>query len=138
MSACFFLITRILLNVHWSMELLRRSRRRDQQGPDMASSSIITSATFYLEIHDLSIFPVPKRIKALQMLRTKEFLSAQNQSGAQESRRRILPHPSSCMDFQTIIWTVLFKFYAEVLPWLPVISLAVNSSTELSGRRAAS
>lgn len=45
-----------------------------------------------------SMILVPPKIKALQMLCTKEFPSAQNQSGAQESRRRILPHPSSCTE----------------------------------------
>lgn len=59
LSAWLFLITRILSNVHWSVELLHRSRK-DQLGPDTASSSIITSTTLHLEIHDLGIFPVPK------------------------------------------------------------------------------
>lgn len=86
MPACLFLITRILLNVHWSMEFLHRCRR-DQRGPDMASNLIITSTTFYLKIHDLSIFPVPKIIKTLQILCTKEFSSAQNQWSRGESQK---------------------------------------------------
>lgn len=50
----------------------------------------------------------------------------------------ILPLAVRLSEFQTINWNDLFQFYAEVLLWLPVISLAVNSSTNFSGRRAVS
>lgn len=132
------MVIKILLNVPWSIGLLCRSKRDDQQGPDMASCSVITSTTFCFEIQDLNISPVPRRITALQMLHTKEFHMHRPRVKHRRSRRRILPHSSSCTEFQTIIWAVLQKSHAEVLLWLPVVSLAANSPTDLSGRRTVS
>lgn len=43
-----------------------------------------------------------------------------------------------CLISRQSTGTIFFQFYAEVLLWLPVISLAVNSSTNFSGRRAVS
>lgn len=67
---------------------------------------------------------------------THERISyAQTQSKAWEKLQK---NSSSCTEFQTIIWAVLQKSHAEVLLWLPMVSLAANSPTDLTGRRTVS
>lgn len=55
------------------MELLCRSRRRDQQGPDRASSSIIISTAFYMETHSSVFFQSPEVLRLCKGYAQKNF-----------------------------------------------------------------